>query len=256
MFLTILVAYLGSGTAATAATAAVVGGATSIPGRLASETIKSLTSGTISEPARGSVLYSAILTSVAEHSGIYIGDGQIVHLNGDGNIEAVSAMTFLNRLGGFATGISLFASCDQNGPVGCNDVAERAISMIGETRNYGLLTDNCHQFSAGCLTGDFENSSNFLWMLKDQASTTLSATHWASWDFDSEQEDRRFECAAPALAKQRRKHENAVEKGSRQGKNVSPAVKEALYRKQKRTEKSAADMSDMLAKWTKIANQK
>ena len=37
-------------------------------------------------PAVGSVVYCN-LSMVAEHSGIYVGDGQIVHLNGNGRME-------------------------------------------------------------------------------------------------------------------------------------------------------------------------
>ncbi|MNE00608.1 hypothetical protein D3C80_930220 [compost metagenome] len=56
--------------------------------------------------------------------------------------------------------------------------------MVGQTRSYNFLLDNCHQFTSGCLTGDFENSSNFLWMMKDEAKKTLSVNNWRFWDID------------------------------------------------------------------------
>lgn len=151
--------------------------------------------GVVADPVPGAILYSPIVTGIAEHSGVYIGDGRIVHLNGDGDIEAVSAWTFLNRLGGLSTGLSIFVSCDENGPVGSQEVADRAESMIGERRDYGFLMDNCHQFSSGCLTAAFENPHNFLWMLKDEAGRTLGATRWASWIFDRKREENRFSSA-------------------------------------------------------------
>ena len=51
------------------------------------------------EPAPGTPVYCN-LAIVVEHTGIYIGDNEIVHLNGDGNIETVSPQEFLARLDG------------------------------------------------------------------------------------------------------------------------------------------------------------
>ena len=56
--------------------------------------------------------------------------------------------------------------------------------MIGAKRSYSWLLDNCHQFCAGCFTGDFDNSNNFLWMLKDCAKKHLRADNWRHWDVD------------------------------------------------------------------------
>ncbi|WP_342117318.1 lecithin retinol acyltransferase family protein [Pseudoduganella sp. OTU4001] len=156
----------------------------------------SFSGGIIDEPVPGSILYSSIVTGVAEHSGVFIGDGQIVHLNGDGEIESVSAQTFMNRLGGLSTGLAIYVSSNGTGAVGSVVVAERARSMIGKRRDYGLLMDNCHQFSAGCLTGNFENATNFMWMLKDEATRVLGTTRWAHWMFDQKREENRFAAAA------------------------------------------------------------
>jgi cell wall-associated NlpC family hydrolase len=91
----------------------------------------------------GTVLYCDL--PIGEHSGIYIGDNQIVHLNGDGDIESVSPKKFLDRLGGnnvFA--ISIYASCNHNiyiTGVGSSFAAERAKKMIGSRRDYNFLFD-------------------------------------------------------------------------------------------------------------------
>ena len=47
-------------------------------------------------PKKGSVLYCDLSFGIAEHSGIYVGDNRIVHLNGKGEIEAVSPAAFLS----------------------------------------------------------------------------------------------------------------------------------------------------------------
>ena len=47
-------------------------------------------------PKKGSVLYCDLTGSFLEHSGIYVGDNRIVHLNGKGEIEVVSPAEFLS----------------------------------------------------------------------------------------------------------------------------------------------------------------
>lgn len=56
--------------------------------------------------------------------------------------------------------------------------------MVGKKRNYNLLLDNCHQFASGCITGDFENNDNFLFMLKHTAKEHLNLDTWRVWDRD------------------------------------------------------------------------
>ena len=129
-------------------------------------------------PKKGSVLYCDLTGSFLEHSGIYVGDNRIVHLNGKGEIEAVSPAEFLSL---FALQ-DIYVSCMENSAVGSEHVANRALSIVGEKRSYNLMLDNCHQFTTGCLTGNFENSSNLLTFLKMQAKDTLGADTWHLWD--------------------------------------------------------------------------
>jgi hypothetical protein len=129
-------------------------------------------------PVPGSVVYCDFHVGLSEHSGIYIGDNKIVHLNGKGEVRAVSPMVFLKS----TTAMNIQVSCRGARAVGSERVAERARSMLGSTRDYNFILDNCHQFSTGCLTGDFENPSNFLWMLKHAAKEHLGADTWRLWD--------------------------------------------------------------------------
>jgi hypothetical protein len=132
------------------------------------------------KPAIGSILYCDLVMGRAEHSGIYIGNNEIVHLRGTGNIEVVTPSDFIKG----TTALSIYVSCCGASAVGSNDVARRARNMIGQSRNYNFIFDNCHQFSAGCLTGNFENSCNFLWMLKEESSKKLDSNDWRQWDID------------------------------------------------------------------------
>ena len=137
---------------------------------------------TVDEPALGSIVYCELLFGTAEHSGIYIGNNKIVHLDGDGFIEAVSPKKLLNRLDGFNTARSIYVSCSDTEAIGSKKISKRAKSMIVQTIDYSLLNNNCHQFTVGCITGDFDNSCRFLWELKSQAEETLEADTWRIWD--------------------------------------------------------------------------
>lgn len=131
-------------------------------------------------PVQGSVV-CCDLALVFEHSGIYIGNNKIVHLDGSGIIESVSPRQFMERLDGLNFAISIYVSSNNGCSIGSAKVAERAKSMIGRSRDYNFILDNCHQFTAGCLTGDFENSNNFLWLLKDEALKYIDADEWRAW---------------------------------------------------------------------------
>lgn len=129
-------------------------------------------------PAIGSVLYCDLALGYMDHSGIYIGDNRIVHLTRSGKIEITTPRGFVD--GG--TAVHIYVSCCDEWSTGSQLVADRARTSVGFKRNYNFLVDNCHQFAAGCLTGNFEKQENFLWMLKDTASKTINANSWRYWD--------------------------------------------------------------------------
>lgn len=132
-------------------------------------------------PVRGSVVYCDLTlgNGIAEHTGIFVGNDRIVHLNRHGFIEAVSPKQFIS---GWTTGFNIYVSCQGDIAVGCDEAADFAESMVGSTRNYNVIMDNCHQFSAGCLMKDPENYNNFLWFLKDEAKKRLGTDNWRLWD--------------------------------------------------------------------------
>lgn len=129
------------------------------------------------KPVPGSILYTDLAFGYMEHSGVYIGQNQIVHLNSAGKVEIVSPDEFLGH-----TAISIYVSSKGTDSVGNDNVAKKANYMVGASRDYNFLMDNCHQFSAGCMNGNFNNSSNFLWMLKDEAKKYLGSDNWRVWD--------------------------------------------------------------------------
>lgn len=133
-------------------------------------------------PVVGSIVYCDLAAGQAEHSGIYIGNNRIVHLNGDGVIESVTPDKFMNRLDGLNTAISIYVSCHKGQAVGNLEVAERAKRQIGRKRDYSLIFDNCHQLTSGCLSGNFDNSCNFFTFLKDEVCDIIGGDEWRVWD--------------------------------------------------------------------------
>jgi len=182
---------MAGGTAVVAGAAGVAGAATGAGviknpvSNLAESFVDNVFRDQVSDLRVGAVVYCDL--HAGEHSGIYIGDEEIVHLNGEGDIEIVSPSEFIQRLGGFNTAMSIYVSCDGTDVVGSSTVADRARESVGGYRDYNFILDNCHQFTAGCLTGNFENSSNFLWMLKREASEVLGADAWRVWALDSDE---------------------------------------------------------------------
>ena len=128
-------------------------------------------------PIPGSIVYCNLLLTT-EHSGIYIGNNKIVHLNRHGSIEIVSPQEFISGTPANA----IYVSCNNGKPVGSKLVAERARNFVGHRRDYDVLFDNCHQFSASCLVGDTDNRLTLLTMLKLQSDITLDAKQWLHWD--------------------------------------------------------------------------
>jgi hypothetical protein len=122
-------------------------------------------------PKRGAIVYRKL--GPAEHSGIFIADQKIVQLSGTGNIEFVDYRRFC----GTNPFNQIYVACDDDGQVLHSEaIAARAERTVGQYRNYNLVLDNCHQFSAGCVTGDFENSDNFFVFLERSIEEQFGVT--------------------------------------------------------------------------------
>ena len=130
-------------------------------------------------PIRGSIVYCDLAFGTAEHSGVYVGNGRIIHRNGNGLIEDVSVNQFLAD----TTAISIYISCNaQGGAVGSESCAQIAEGMLGVQTDYSLLNENCHQFCSYCLDGDMFSSTFTLTQLKRDARAHIQASQWRVWD--------------------------------------------------------------------------
>ncbi len=103
----------------------------------------------LSEVPAGALMVCEIF-HLFEHTGIYIGDGQIVELQGTGLIRSVSTGRFMQN----RSGEELLVACDSSGkPFANTAAAERAVSQIFTFQSYDLISNNCHRFCVHCLTG-------------------------------------------------------------------------------------------------------
>lgn len=86
-----------------------------------------------------------------EHSGIYIGDGQIVELAGSGLVRSLSFSRFLAGRSGAEL---IFATDPVGNIIGSEIAANRAIDQIYSYQDYDLLRNNCHRFTYSCISGN------------------------------------------------------------------------------------------------------
>lgn len=104
----------------------------------------------------GSIVFCELAKKL-EHSGIYVGNGEIIELNGDGRIIKVDFATFCSS-SVYRTGQTIYTFTDFDGnSLGENRIWERAKEKLHTKVDYNIISENCHEFSYGCLTGNFKN---------------------------------------------------------------------------------------------------
>jgi len=155
-------------------------------------------------PVKGSVLYTD-LYSIAEHSGIYIGDNQISNIVVDGFAKATVEVSYPEDFTDSSTTYNkIYVSCDKNGAVGDSGVYEYAKDSIGESGFYGLLFSNCHSFSEECVRNankvrgktdildiifSFPEWEPSIRSLKRSAKKYINATKWLLWDWKNQSDE-------------------------------------------------------------------
>ena len=121
------------------------------------------------KPRIGSVLKVALPLG-ADHTGIYIGNDEIVevtNVDGVATVQIVSAEEFIEGEGFARTGMFIYVACkqDRNGnciAMGSKDIADRARAAVGQTSRYNLVFNNCHMFVEYCITGKRSDLSGIL----------------------------------------------------------------------------------------------
>lgn len=155
---------------------------TGIVGNFAESFIDNVLREKVSQPAIGGVVYCDLAFAV-EHSGIYIGGGNIIHLDGSGRVEKVSAHEFIRRLGGWNNAISIYTACSGTVPAGLVAAAAYAKRQVGRVLDYGLVAENCHRFTASCLMGKKAPvACNTLTSVKALNFKNFGISSWRIWD--------------------------------------------------------------------------
>lgn len=160
-------------------------------------------------PVAGSVVYCDLWVA-ADHSGIYVQNGQISNIvvtrlaAPRSEVKWSDARDFTSKS---KLGRKIYVSSRSNYAIGDDAVAEGAAMHIGEESFYGLLIKNCHQFSSKCVDysgietsmlqdtwSKIKSFASLDWEptiseLKRNAENKLGATKWLLWDWNNEAEN-------------------------------------------------------------------
>ncbi len=108
-------------------------------------------------PVKGCIL-KCDLTVFLEHTGLYIGNGKIVSLNRHSQIRIENSRSFFPP-GTNPASNRIYVACYGNTdePLRSSAIAKRAKKKVNQQTPYNVLFNNCHRFTAGCITGNFDN---------------------------------------------------------------------------------------------------
>jgi hypothetical protein len=126
-------------------------------------------------PRNGSIVYCNLYA--LEHSGIYIAKYQkIMHRNRHGDIEMVTPEEFGDNYE------SIFVSSYKSLPSGSNKAADNAMKIYNNNcGTYDVISKNCHQFTAACLTGNININTMAFTHLKLIISDEMVFDNWRMW---------------------------------------------------------------------------
>ena len=111
------------------------------------------------KPKVGSILKVDIGLWFANHTGIYIGNNQIVELYNDDGIATIRIVSPMKFLRGEADSLArygsyIYCACYDDEVLGAYEIAERAKNAVGNVDLYAVFGGkNCHGFTSYCITG-------------------------------------------------------------------------------------------------------
>ena len=125
-----------------------------------------------------------------EHTGIYVGDGKIIHRTGEygGKIEEITPSIFLDRLGGKNFAVSIYVACSGKTPINIINASTRAKLALKNSvyDGYDLLKKNCHHFTRYCITGDLDRSllDFTFYSLQQLLIDDFGLDNWRVWNYE------------------------------------------------------------------------
>ncbi|MBO4643219.1 MAG: lecithin retinol acyltransferase family protein [Alphaproteobacteria bacterium] len=132
-------------------------------------------------PVKGCVL-KCNLGVVLEHTGLYIGDGKIVSLNRHSQIRIESERSFFPP-GTNPESNRIYTACygKTDEVLSSSAIALRARKKVNQQTPYNVLFNNCHRFTTGCITGDFENDVVSFSQLEEVILAHQEKLHKTPW---------------------------------------------------------------------------
>ncbi len=131
----------------------------------------------VDEPAIGSVVRSYLYG--AEHTGIYVGNDEIIHWTRHSKVERCPKEDFKSW-----SSISIYVACKGTEPVGYPQAAKYAEEHEDEGEEergaYDPTTNNCHMFVVECLTGG-EKCEPRWEEPNEYCKELLRADNWRVW---------------------------------------------------------------------------
>lgn len=93
-----------------------------------------------------------------DHTGIYIGNNEVIELFGNGHIRSISFDHFLSggeKKGDLSprTGLNVFTATYQNKVIHSEDIKNRAMQLKNKKIEYSIFKNNCHMMSGYCFQG-------------------------------------------------------------------------------------------------------
>jgi len=139
-------------------------------------------------PQLGSILRTELINGVADHSGIYIGNDQVIEItqeNGFGVVKNTDLNDFVHS--SFArTGSTIYIAIDRlSKDVICNEkLSNTAKKHIGKRNTYQLMKDNCHSFVHKCIINEDFVKITSLWKFEEltkSISKNLNKNRLVEW---------------------------------------------------------------------------
>lgn len=113
----------------------------------------------------GSIVVVSLGTFL-DHTGIYVGNNEVIELFGNGHIRSISFDHFLfggEKEGDFSprTGLDVFTATYKDKVIHSEDIKNRAIQLKNKKIKYDILKNNCHMMSGYCFSGrDFQKNTD------------------------------------------------------------------------------------------------
>ena len=109
-------------------------------------------------PKKGSIVRVELVGNLADHSGIYIGNGKIIEIMEDNNKGCVQITDLYDFVysSSMRTGISIYVAVDKLSKDVIYDehLVENAKKYLGKKNEYRLLKNNCHSFVYKCIINE------------------------------------------------------------------------------------------------------